>query len=51
MALYTRIVDTGTLSEPKGAPDPLFALPSTVNWMRALALLVQDQAVSFNSAL
>lgn len=47
---YHRIVGHGTLSEPKGAPDPQFALPSTANWMRALALLVSDDGSSFKEA-
>ncbi len=50
MPLYTRIVQVGTLSEPNGVPDPQFALPSTVNWMRALAALVHYHGVSFGSA-
>jgi hypothetical protein len=33
---------TGTLDEPDGAPEPRFALQGTVNWMHALALLVQS---------
>lgn len=47
---YRRIVEQGTLSEPNGAPDPQFALPSTANWMRALALLVVDSGLSFKEA-
>jgi len=47
---YDRIVRQGTLSEPDGNPDPQFALPSTVNWMRALALLVSDAKLSFTDA-
>ncbi len=50
MPLYTRIVDVGTISEPNGVPDPHFALPSTVNWMRALALLVQHHKVEFGTS-
>jgi len=48
--LYKRIVETGTINEPEGKPDPQFALPSTVNWMRALALLAKDAPVSFDTA-
>jgi hypothetical protein len=45
--LYGRITSgqpsmSGTLDEPDGAPEPRFALQGTVNWMRALALLVQS---------
>src|SRR5580704_7668720 len=50
MSLYKRLTITGTLSEPKGTPDPLFALPSTVNWMRALAFLVAYKGISSTSA-
>lgn len=44
--LYQRITKgqpsmSGTLEEPKGAPEPRFALQGTVHWMRALSLLVQ----------
>jgi len=49
--LYKRIVETGTLTEPGGVPDPQFALPSTVNWVRALALLVDDKGLDFATAL
>ena len=45
MSLYKRLTKTGTISEPEGVPDPRFALPSTVNWMRALALLVDGQGI------
>jgi hypothetical protein len=49
-SLFDRITKEGTLSEPKGVPDPTFALPSTVNWMRALRVLVDDAAISFQTA-
>lgn len=49
-SLYDRITQHGTLSEPKGVPDPYFALQGTVNWMRALALLVDDTGLDFGSA-
>lgn len=48
--LYKRITEQGTISEPEGKPNPAFALPSTVNWMRALALLVDDPPVNFSTA-
>ena len=48
--LYRRIVEQGTLSEPQGVPDPQFALPSTINWMRALAILASNQPLDFSSA-
>lgn len=50
-SLYRRFTEQGTLSEaPNDFPDPRFALPSTVNWMHALALLVVDQSIDFGSA-
>lgn len=49
--LYKRMMEFGTLTEiPSDVPDPRFALPSTVNWMRALAILVEDREVNFKSA-
>ena len=48
--LYQRIVKQGTVNEPDGKPDPQYALPSTVNWMKALALLVAVESVSFSSS-
>jgi hypothetical protein len=50
MFLYQRIIEGGTINEPEGKPDPRFALPSTVNWMRALSLLVDAKAVNYDSA-
>jgi hypothetical protein len=52
--LYERITEgrrnsTGTLAEPRGAPEPRFALQGTVNWMRALAILVADAGVDCGS--
>ena len=50
-SLYRRFTEQGTLSEaPNEFPDPRFALPSTVNWMHALSLLVTDQAINFGTA-
>jgi hypothetical protein len=48
--LYQRIVEQGTLSEPKGVPDPQFSLPGTINWMRALALLIKNKGLDFGTA-
>ena len=48
--LYDRIIKQGTINEPGGKPDPQFALPSTVNWMHALRILVEDQGISFATA-
>lgn len=49
--LYDRIIRQGTVNEPTGKPDPQFALPATVNWMRAIAILTQHNHVEFSSAL
>ncbi len=49
--LFQRIVGTGTLDEPEGVPKPQFALPSTINWMTSLRLMVQNEELSFSSAL
>jgi hypothetical protein len=49
-SLYKRFTTQGTVSEPGGLPEPQFALPSAVNWMRALAILVQDRGLTFGSA-
>jgi hypothetical protein len=50
-SLYRRFTEQGTLSEaPNEFPDPRFALPSTVNWMRALALQVEAQSLNFTTA-
>lgn len=48
--LYKRIVETGTLTERGGVPNPQFALPSTINWMRAIALLVLHRGLGFSTA-
>ena len=41
----------GTLAEePKNVPDARFALPSTINWMRALAILVDALKLDFKAA-
>lgn len=52
--LYRRLVvgvpgSTGTLSEPNGTPEPRFALQATVNWMRALTILANDQGIDWTS--
>ena len=48
--LYKRIIEGGTVNEPEGKPDPQFALPSTVNWMRALAILLENSPIDFCAA-
>jgi hypothetical protein len=48
--LYERIIGQGTINDPGGKPQPLFALPSTVNWMGALRILVEDLPTNFTTA-
>lgn len=43
--LTKRFLEQGTLTDPDGIPDPAFSLPATLNWMRALAILVNDQSM------
>jgi hypothetical protein len=47
--LYNRFTTQGTLADPKGVPDPTYSLPGALNWMRALAILVQDQGIDATS--
>lgn len=49
--LYERIINQGTINDPGGKPQPLFALPSTVNWMRALRILIEDLPTNFTTAI
>jgi hypothetical protein len=49
-SLHQRFVTSGTISEPNGVPDPGLALASTVNWMRALAMLVTASGLNFATA-
>ena len=44
-SLLNRFMNQGTLSDPKGIPDPKFSLPGTLNWMRALAILVNNEGI------
>ncbi|WP_271611849.1 hypothetical protein [Bradyrhizobium sp. CCBAU 21362] len=47
-SLYSRMQAHGTLTEaPRDVPDARFALPSSIHWMRALAILAADQNVDF----
>jgi hypothetical protein len=39
--LHDRLINQGTLNEPNGKPNPLFALPATVGWMKALRILCE----------
>ncbi len=50
MMLYNRIIREGTINAPKGHSEPEFALPSTVNWMRALAILLKHNNLNFDNA-
>ena len=50
-SLYRRMQEQGTLAEAaKDVPDARFALPSTINWMRGLAILVGELGPDFESA-
>jgi hypothetical protein len=44
--LLDRFQRQGTLSAPKGVPDPQYSLPASVNWMRALAIFLQHSKVN-----
>ena len=48
--LYDRIINQGTINEPGGKPHPQFALPATVNWMRALRILIEHSDINFAKA-
>ena len=48
--LFSRFRNQGTLAEPDGIPDPTFALPSTVNWMKDLSLVSTEENVCFGTA-
>lgn len=50
-SLYARMREHGTLTEtPAEIPDAVFALPSTLNWMRAQAILIAECGVNFRAA-
>jgi hypothetical protein len=50
-SLYSRMQTHGTLTEaPHDVPDARFALPSTIHWMSALAILVADQNLDYAAA-
>jgi hypothetical protein len=50
-SLYKRMQEHGTLAEkPNEVPDARFALPSTIHWMRALAILVEALKLAFRAA-
>ena len=48
--LYELIIRQGTVNEPKGKPEPQFALPATANWMRALRIVCENQDIAFEMA-
>ncbi|MEY9593065.1 hypothetical protein ABIA06_005356 [Bradyrhizobium yuanmingense] len=51
-SLYSRMQSYGTLTEaPRDVPDARFALPATVHWMRALAIVTVDQELNFAAGL
>lgn len=46
--LYGRMLEHGTLAEKASdIPDVRFALPSTIHWVRALSLLLEDSNLNF----
>ena len=47
--LQGRFMEQGTLSDPDGIPDPTYSLPATLNWMRALSILVKDESIDVSS--
>lgn len=50
-SLYSRMREHGTLAATPGdVPDARFTLPSTINWMRSLAILVSELKLDFASA-
>lgn len=50
-SLYGRMLEHGTLAEAPGdIPDARFALPSTIHWMRGLAILAEASDAGFLSA-
>ena len=48
--LYERFTKSGTLSEPKGVPEPQWALKSTIYWMKSLQILCEHEQVTFAAA-
>jgi hypothetical protein len=50
-SLYGRMLEHGTLAETSSdIPDARFALPSTIHWIRALAILAEASDVGFATA-
>jgi len=50
-SLYARVRAHGTLTETaEEIPDAVFALPSTLNCMRAKAILVTDRSSKYSTA-
>ncbi len=50
-SLYNRLRNYGTIADiPKDIPDAQYALPSTINWGRALSIAVKDLNLNFQSA-
>jgi hypothetical protein len=48
-SVYARMRKYGTLAEER-VPNALFALPSTIHWMRALAILIDNLKLDFQAA-
>ncbi len=49
-SLYSRFRTQGTLSEVDGVPNPIFALPATVHWIRAYAIIIADENINFTKS-
>ncbi|MER9852178.1 hypothetical protein NKJ55_33805 [Mesorhizobium sp. M0106] len=50
-SLYARMREHGTLAgKATDVPDVRFALPSTINWIRSLAILVDSLKLDFQAA-
>ena len=50
-SLYSRFLRQGTIAEPKGVPEPRFALQATVYWVRALNLLAKAHPIDWPTML
>lgn len=45
-SLHKRFTKTGTKSKSSGYPEAQFSLPSTINWMRSMALIVKHEGIN-----
>ncbi len=49
-SLHKRFTKTGTKSKPDGYSEAQFSLPSTINWMRSMALVVKHDGIDSSKA-